>query len=104
MDGGGTIELDEFCHFLRQQYSEASLRIRDMTESLGVQKHIFFLSPYLVMVIDDDDESCVLPYYPPKTGILKIQVIDSFSKKKRHRVLSSSDTQNAKSVATKIGV
>jgi hypothetical protein len=29
--------MDEFSHFLHQQYSEATSRIRDMTESLGLQ-------------------------------------------------------------------
>lgn len=45
IDGGGTIDLDEFSHFLRQQYSEASIRIRDMTESLGML--VVFFSYYV---------------------------------------------------------
>lgn len=32
------------------------------------------------------------------------QVIDSFTKKERYRVLSSSESQNAKAIAAKIGV
>lgn len=58
----------------------------------------------LVMVIDADEESDVCPYEPPKTGILKFEVVDSFTKKKRYRVLSLSEAQNAKSIASNIGV
>ena len=35
IDGGGTIEIEEFIHFITNQYLEASSRIRDLTESLG---------------------------------------------------------------------
>lgn len=35
IDGGGTIEIEEFMHFIKSQYIEATERIRDLTESLG---------------------------------------------------------------------
>ena len=52
----------------------------------------------------NDNESEVIPYIPPRSGFLRLEVIDSFTKKSRYRVLSSSDQHNSTVVASKIGV
>lgn len=43
IDGGGTIEIEEFKHFIKSQYAEATSRIRDLTESLGLNSIYFLL-------------------------------------------------------------
>jgi Ca2+-binding EF-hand superfamily protein len=89
VDGGGTIELEEFSHFLQQQHTEAATRIRDMTESLGtnsISSSCLQDSTRLVMVTDAEDESEVAPYLPPKTGTLKMEVSLTFLQKSPHSV------------------
>jgi hypothetical protein len=86
VDGGGTIELEEFSHFIQQQYSDAVTRIRDMTESLGrsISSVPHTQVPLLVMVTDVENEDEVVPYLPPKTGKLKMEV--SFVNAKHSRL------------------
>ena len=60
VDGTGTIDLNEFLSLLKSQNREATIRIKEMVE-------------YPIMALTSDRTK---RYIPPKTGILKFNVVD----------------------------
>jgi hypothetical protein len=87
VDGEGLIEMPEFLSFVKSQYHEAANRIRDMTENMG-------------MALAATPEC---KFNPAREGVLRFEVIDSFIKKAKYQVISSSDGANLTDVAKKTG-
>ena len=87
VDGGGTIEISEFLTFVRLQHVEAASRIEDMT-----------LSHALV-----EASNKKVRYVPPRTGILNMQVFDSYTKKENFAVLTTTNRNVSSNVAEKMG-
>lgn len=87
VDGEGLIELPEFLSFVKSQHTEAAMRIRDMTENMG-----------MALASSPDCK-----FAPAREGIIRFEVIDSFVKKAKYQVISSSDGTNLTDVAKKTG-
>lgn len=87
VDGEGMIEMPEFLAFVKSQRMEAAMRIRDMTENMGMA---------LASARD-------CKFAPAREGIIRFEVIDSFIKKAKYQVISSSDGTNLTDVAKKTG-
>lgn len=77
--GDGTIEISEFLLFLRSQHREASLRLKDLLEvPMYAEKQ-------------NGPQELWKPYVPPSHGILHLKVVNEFSRKPCHRVLTTCD-------------
>jgi hypothetical protein len=87
VDGAGLIELPEFLSFVKSQQQEAHMRIRDMTENMG-------------MALESAPD---VKYAPPREGILRLEVIDSFTRKANYQVISVTDQSNLSLVAKNTG-
>ena len=87
VDGAGLIELPEFLSFIKSQQQEAHMRIRDMTENMG-------------MALSSIPG---IKYAPPREGVLRLEVVDSFVKKANYQVISITDQSNLTSVAKDTG-
>ncbi len=87
VDGQGTIELPEFLGFVKSLREDCDLRMRDMSETLCMAIDI----PY-------PDR-----YVPPREGILSMELLDGFIKKKVFQVISNTDQTNITSVAKAAG-
>lgn len=83
IDGVGTMDIPEFASFLRSQKDEAVARYRDMTE-------------YPVMCLRGNSKT---KYAPPREGTMHISLIDSYSRKSVHKVISSLDHSHVMEVA-----
>jgi len=88
IDGGGTIGMDEFLYFLKEQNKEAKSRITDI-----------LMAP--IMMLEGNTENT--PYKPPLTGRLHFEIADGFQVKEIHRTLSSVDRDYINDVAKDTG-
>ena len=92
LDGGGTIGIDEFLYFLKQQNKEATARITDIV-----------MAPVMTLDAGDGSGYQVRAYKPPLTGTLFVKVEDGFNVKAIHRTLSSCDRDYINDVANETG-
>lgn len=83
VDQGGSIDFSEFLTLLKAQNIEATARIHELTEA-----------PVMALKSNPTEE-----YLPPRTGLLKVSVIDGFAKKDVYRILSTVDRENITNVA-----
>jgi hypothetical protein len=88
IDGGGTIGMDEFLYFLKEQNKEAKSRITDILKAP-------------IMMLQGSKEN--VPYKPPLTGRLHFEIADGFQVKEIHRTLSSVDRDYINDVAKDTG-
>ena len=84
IDGEGAIDFPEFQNLLRSQAKEATARIKDMTE-------------YPIMTNEKKR------YIPPRSGLLRLQVVDGFIRKQIFYTMSTVDTKYAYKMAKGIG-
>eukprot|EP01038_Epipyxis_sp_PR26KG_P005859 gene5859-8083_t len=93
VDSCGIIELDEFSLFLRKQSKLANSRIKELTE-------------LHVMSSEADCEAKGLAksrYIPPRKGILRLSILDTFTQKESHRVINGSDRKYINEIAKQSG-
>lgn len=88
IDGAGTIDLQEFLSLLKSQHKEATVRIKEITE-------------YPIMAAYHITPK--VKYVPPRSGILKLNVIDGFVRKKNFYTVTSLDQKYAHQMAKRIG-
>jgi hypothetical protein len=84
IDGGGVLELTEFLEFIRAQKSDATAKIRELTESFTITS----------------SRNPNIRYIPPKVGLLKFFVGDAYMSKGA-TVVSSEDHSNLMDIALK---
>ena len=77
-DGAGTIEMNEFLAFVKSIHDDTVIKISAMSETIHMAHSIFPTKRYV----------------PPKEGILRIDLVDSFAKKDLYQVLSDLDRIN----------
>jgi hypothetical protein len=87
VDGAGTIELPEFLSFVKNQYKDSVARIQDIMET-----------PCMVQ-----KSNLSKKYIPPKVGILHLDVVDSFVKKKIYKVLTDTNQNHITKLARNTG-
>ncbi len=71
VDGAGVIGLDDFGQLVHSQAKEASQRLQEMIE-------------YQVMAL----EGTTCKYVPPKTGTLKLNLVDGYKTKLKKQVIT----------------
>ena len=97
-DGGGSLGITEFLHFLRSQNKEVNERLND-----------YLLVPHLVLQSEVTQKLAqksaqtgskvgveavaaeLRPYVPPTQGILHLEVIDTFTTKPCYKKMSNFD-------------
>ena len=75
VDNTGTIGMEEFAQFLKQQVAEADTKLRDMTEEI-------------VMCMRSTPHT---RFVPPRSGCMKVDLVDGFTKKALFKAVSDSD-------------
>lgn len=78
LDGEGSLEMNEFLQFLRSQHDEAISRLKEMAEA-----------PIMCLANNPTEK-----YIPPRRGVLRMSVNDSFESSGTQRVMSSFDLNN----------
>lgn len=83
----GTIDLSEFCVFLRRHLGTSEARLRDLTHT-----------PCLCLA-----STPTIRYLPPRAGRLNITVVDGFLKKKVYRTMTDIERQGVEDIASTSG-
>ena len=97
VDCSGSIDLPEFISFIHSYREDVNNRIRDMTEGVVMGlKH-----RDKAKRTKEDGES--QKFIPPKSGILHMELFDTFIKKPKFNVITETDCSNIITVASNIG-
>jgi hypothetical protein len=78
VDGTGTIELPEFLGFVKSLHEDAAVRMKDMSETIQ-------------MALAD---RLKIRYVPPRTGTMRMELIDGFLRKDLFQVLRHSGRED----------